>query len=134
MLAANAERIRTASLSADAFAAGPVASETVEWFASPLAMARTLDWLRVHGDATARAILAVNAGTDPATVARFGYVGFKGGSEPGVVTLNYLVRTQDGRWFAVTGNWHRADADTPLLSFASLMTRALALTATAAAH
>ena len=46
-----------------------------------------------------------------------------------VVTLNYLVRTRAGRWFAVAGNWHRADADTPLLPFAALMNRALALTA-----
>ncbi len=132
LLVTNAERIRAMPLSAAMFANGPMSTETVEWFASPLAMARTLDWLRVHGDATARAILAVNAGTDPTTAARFGYVGFKGGSEPGVVTLNYLARTREGRWFAVTGNWHRTEGETPLLSFATLMNRALALSATAA--
>lgn len=124
-------RFGEATLSASIFADHPVASETVEWFASPLDMARTLDWLRLHGDATARAVLAINPGTDAATAARFGYVGFKGGSEPGVVTLNYLVRTRAGRWLAVTGNWHRADADTPVLSFATLMNRALALAASA---
>ncbi len=125
------QRFSEATLLASIFADRPVASETVEWFASPADMARTLDWLRVHGDATARAILAVNPGTDAATAARFGYVGFKGGSEPGVVTLNYLVRTRAGRWLAVTGNWHRADADTPVLSFATLMNRALTLAASA---
>jgi len=133
LLADNGERLARVPLSPAMFGPGPLASETVEWFGSPVDIARVLDWLRVHGDATARAILAINAGTDAATAARFGYVGFKGGSEPGVITLNWLVRTSDGRWFAVTGNWHRADADTPLLPFATLMNRALALTASGGA-
>ena len=92
-------------------------------------MARTLDWLRLHADAPARAILAVNPGTDAETRARFDYLGFKGGSEPGVVTLNWLARTRDGRWLAVTGHWHRTDAAVPTLTFATLMNRALALAA-----
>ena len=100
----------------------------MEWYASPQAMARVMDALRTADD-TARAILSANPGTDAATAARFAYVGFKGGSEPGVVTLNYLVRTRSGHWRAVVGNWHRTDADTPTLTFASLMNRALALAA-----
>ena len=129
LLAANAARIAAAPLSAALFAGQPVATDSVEWFASPADMARLLDWLRVHGDPTTHAILAANAGTDTATRERYGYIGFKGGSEPGVVTLNYLIRAKDGRWLAVTGNWHRIDADTPTLTFAALMNRALALAA-----
>lgn len=110
------------------FASGkPIMTDTVEWFASPARMAALLDRLRRDRDDTARAILAVNPGTDPTTAARFAYVGFKGGSEPGVITLNYLVRDRAGRWFAVVGNWHRTDADVVALQFTSLMGRALAL-------
>lgn len=129
LLADDAATIEAAPLSAQAFAAGPLSPESVEWFAAPIAMARTLDWLRVHGGGTARAIMAVDPGTDAATRARFGYLGFKGGSEPGVIAMNWLARAPDGRWLAVTGNWHApGDAVRPLV-FATLMNRALALAA-----
>ncbi len=129
LLAANAAAITASPLDPSVFAGKPASIDTVEWFASPLDMARTLDWLRVSGDDTARAIMAINPGTDPATAARFAYVGYKGGSEPGVMTLNYLVRDKGGRWFAVTGNWHRSDIDVEALRFTGLMNRALALAA-----
>jgi hypothetical protein len=88
-------------------------------------MAHVLDWLRVHGDDTTRAILAVNPGTDATTAAHFDYIGFKGGSEPGVITLNFLVRTKAGKWLAVTGNWHNPAAPVETLTFVGLMNRAL---------
>ena len=88
-----------------------------------------LDWLRTKSGDTALAVLAVNPGIDAATRAKFDYVGFKGGSEPGVITLNYLVRRKDGRWLAIAGNWHRADAGVDTLMFSQLMIRALALAA-----
>ena len=34
--------------------------------------------------------------------AEFPWVGFKGGSEPGVMTLSWLLQRADGRWFAVS--------------------------------
>ncbi|QDZ06465.1 hypothetical protein FPZ24_02395 [Sphingomonas panacisoli] len=82
-----------------------------------------------QGGDTALSLLTVNPGTDAVTRARFDYVGFKGGSEPGVLTLNYLVRRKDGRWFAVVGDWSRTDAGVDTGLFAQLMNRALILTA-----
>ncbi|MGN6374014.1 MAG: serine hydrolase [Sphingomonas sp.] len=123
----NAQRFAAMPVDPHMFDGKPLAIDSVEWFASPRDMARTLDWLRRHGDATMRAILAINHGTDAATAKRFAYLGFKGGSEPGVVTLNYLVETKDGRWLAVTGNWHNPDASLNDLTFAALMNRALLL-------
>jgi len=111
------------------FGARPLLIDSVEWFASPRDMARTLDWLRRNGDATSRAILAVNPGAGAATANRFDYIGFKGGSEPGVITLNFLVRTKAGKWLAVTGNWHHPDAAVSEAGFAALMNRALLLAA-----
>jgi beta-lactamase class A len=111
------------------FDAKPLAIDSIEWFASPRDMAHVLDWLRVNGDDTTRAILAVNPGTDPTTAAHFDYIGFKGGSEPGVITLNFLVRTRAGVWMAITGNWHDPAAPVGSLTFASLMNRALLLAA-----
>jgi hypothetical protein len=44
-----------------------------------------------------------------------------------VITLNYLVRSKTGRWFAVTGNWHDPAAAVSAPDFTSLMNRALRL-------
>jgi len=128
LLVDHAVKIATTKLDMSVFAGKPVAVDSVEWFASPAAMAGLLDRLRAADDTT-RAILAVNAGVDPGIAARFRYVGFKGGGEPGVLSLNYLVQAKDGRWYAATGNWHRADEAVNELRFAGLMGRALAVLA-----
>ncbi|HEX4694421.1 serine hydrolase [Sphingomonas sp.] len=131
MLDADAARLAATPLDVSLFSGKPVAVDTLEWFASPRDAAGMFDWLRTKGGATALALLAINPGTDATTRARFDYVGFKGGSEPGVLTLNYLVKRKDGRWLAITGNWHRSDADVELATFMQLMSRALVLTADA---
>ena len=128
LLVDHAVKIATTKLDMSVFAGKPVAVDSVEWFASPAAMAGLLDRLR-GADDTTRAILAVNAGVDPGIAARFRYVGFKGGGEPGVLSLNYLVQAKDGRWYAATGNWHRADDAVNELRFVGLMGRALAVLA-----
>ncbi|WP_332799093.1 serine hydrolase [Sphingomonas sp. PB2P12] len=128
LLVDNAVKIATAKLDPTVFAGKPVAIDSVEWFASPAAMAVVLNALR-RTDDTTRAVMAVNAGVDPAVAKRFGYVGFKGGGEPGVLSLNYVVQANDGRWYAATGNWHRADDAVNEMRFAGLMGRALALLA-----
>ncbi|MEG8023811.1 hypothetical protein QP162_03960 [Sphingomonas aurantiaca] len=46
-----------------------------------------------------------------------------------MLSLNYLVQAKDGRWYAATGNWHRADDAVNELRFAGLMGRALAVLA-----
>ncbi len=116
------------TLDAAVFGDTPVAIDAVEWFASPAAMAKVLGALK-GADPTTRAILAVNPGTDPTTAGQYTYVGYKGGSEPGVISASFLVRRKDGAWRAVAGNWHRADGETPELTFLALMNRALVLAA-----
>lgn len=131
LLDANAARLAATPIDPGMFGGKPVSIDTLEWFASPAQTAGMFDWLRTRGGDTALALLAVNPGTDAATRAKFDYVGFKGGSEPGVITLNYLVRRKDGRWLAVVGNWHRTDAGVDELGFSRLMARALALASSA---
>ena len=127
LLATNAAKLASATLDPALFDGTPRAPESIEWFASPADMARALDWLRRHGDRATQQILAINPGIAPATARTFAYVGYKGGSEPGVTAMNLLLNNRDGRWFAVTGNWHRADAGVEEPRFAALMTRAAAL-------
>lgn len=95
----------------------------IEWFASPRAMARTLDWLSRKGGDRALAILA----TPRADMHGLAYVGYKGGSEPGVLSLNHLARDASGRWFVVAASQHRTDGAVDPSALANLAQRALDL-------
>ncbi len=78
--------------------------DTLEWFASTAdlcaAMATLQDLGTRPGLAPALDALAVNPGM-PVDKTRWPYVGFKGGSEPGVLQLTWLLRRADERWFAL---------------------------------
>lgn len=86
----------------------PSSIDTIEWFASAGDLARAMRWLRDHtaapATAPARQLLAVNPGV------AFGddwrYVGFKGGSEPGVLNMTWLLQADDGRWFVLSVGWN----------------------------
>lgn len=127
LLEDNAARLATTPVDPTMFSGKPVSVDTLEWFASPAQTAGMLDWLRTQGGTTALSLLAINPGIDPATRSKYDYVGFKGGSEPGVVTLAFLVKRKDGRWLALAGGWHRGDAAVDEARFGQLMTRALVL-------
>jgi beta-lactamase class A len=108
------------------FAGNPLALD-VEWYASASDLVRTMDWLRRNGDETARAILAINPAIPPAQRGDFAYLGYKGGSEPGVINLTWLVRTTAGRWHVVTGSWNNPAAPVDEARFAALLQRAVQL-------
>ena len=99
----------------------------VEWFASPADLVRTLDWLRRSGDSTALDLLAINPGLGPALAGDFAYFGFKGGSEPGVLSMTFLLRNREGRWLAVSAIWNDEDAALDEPRFAALMSRLVGL-------
>jgi beta-lactamase class A len=120
--AADANRIDVAL-----FAGNPRHIDSVEWFVSPSDLVRTMDWLRRNGDDTARAILAINPGIGPAQRGPFAYVGYKGGSEPGVLNLTWLVQDRAGVWHAISGSWNDPAAPLDEARFVGLMTRAVQL-------
>lgn len=122
LLAANRARLAATKIDPAMFADKPVALD-IEWFASPRDEATVLDWLRTKGGSEALAILSVNPGTPDTGL--FDYMGFKGGSEPGVIYTNWLVKTKKGNWYAVTGGWTRSDAAVDERGFAMLMSRLL---------
>jgi len=84
--------------------ATPRQIDTLEWFASTADLCAAMAKLRDVGsrpdmDPVLDA-LAVNAGM-PVDIVRWPYVGFKGGSEPGVLQLTWLLRRSDDRWFVL---------------------------------
>ena len=109
------------------FAGRPRRIGELEWFASASDLARTLDWLRRNGDEATLAILAISPGGAPSLRQEFPYIGYKGGSEPGVLNLSWLVRNRAGVWHAVVGTWNNPEAPVDEARFAGLMSRALQL-------
>lgn len=80
----------------------PIMPDQIEWFATPLDLCRVLVELGERGEPTTQ-ILAVNPGV-PDEDGLFEEVWFKGGSEPGLVAMSYLVERPDGRRFVLAGS------------------------------
>jgi beta-lactamase class A len=75
----------------------PEKIDDVEWFGSPDDLCRAFSGLQKENQPEIRHALSLNDGGLGLDRAKFPEVWFKGGSEPGVLTLNYLARTADGR-------------------------------------
>jgi beta-lactamase class A len=101
--------------------------DTIEWFASADDLIRTMDWLRRNGGKEAIEILAINPGIGKAAADELSYLGYKGGSETGVMNMAFLVRSKAGQWFAVVGGWNDKGAAVDEARFAALMSRVVAL-------
>jgi Beta-lactamase enzyme family len=91
----------------------PAYVDKIEWFASAADMCRVMNWLRqqTEGDKTARQILAINPGSGLSIPRdKWQYVGFKGGSEPGVLNMTYLLQSTKGEWYALSVGWNNQQA------------------------
>ena len=102
---------------------GPVAINSIEWFASPADIALLMNHLRRIDSKTALDILAVNKGIAPAAAAKWKYLGYKGGSEPGVISMSFLAQSKVGEWYAISGSWNNSAAEVNNDAFAALMGR-----------
>jgi beta-lactamase class A len=79
---------------------------TIEWFASPADICRVYASLaslsRQPGLAPVASILEINNGSLNLDQRQWTTTWFKGGSEPGVITLNYLATTRTGQSYVVS--------------------------------
>ncbi|MCA9664577.1 MAG: serine hydrolase [Myxococcales bacterium] len=94
--------------------AKPTAIDRIEWFASAKELCRAMDWIRHHarGKATlGRRLLAVNHGL-AFRRDRWRFIGYKGGAEPGVLNLTWLLQDHKQRWWALSAGFN--DANKPL--------------------
>lgn len=94
---------------AAAFGGGPKAID-IEWFASPKDLARLMLHLRRTGDPKVFEIMAINPSASQAVRANWAYIGFKGGSEPGVLNYTWLLTDKQGRDWALTLGWNNPAA------------------------
>lgn len=107
----------------------PLFIDQLEWFASPADVVRLLDYLRLNASNEARQILAINPGIGKAAAEKWEYFGYKGGSEPGVLSLNFLLRSKTGGNYAVSVNWNDKELSLQESDLLSLTTRMVNLLA-----
>ena len=130
LIEANRARLTLANVDGVSFTAGPRFIESLEWFASPNDVARLMIDLRARGSEQALAAMAINNGVGPVAAADWSYLGYKGGSENGVLSMSLLgQRKSDGKWFVVTASWNNQEANVDTNVFVGLVTRLLALAA-----
>jgi beta-lactamase class A len=92
-----------------AFAGGPKAID-IEWFASPADLAKLFAHMRRTADPKVFDIMAINPSATPAIKQNWRYIGFKGGSEPGVLNLTWLLTDKQGRDWVLTLGWNNPAA------------------------
>ena len=113
-----------------AFTQGPNAID-IEWFASGEDLRGIMRRLRDLDDPTARQIMAVNRAVSDDMTGNLHYVGYKGGSEPGVLNLTWLLQDRGGDWHVVSLSWNNPEAEVDLEGFRAIAMRAIALAAAA---
>ncbi|MDO8803413.1 MAG: serine hydrolase [Elusimicrobiota bacterium] len=92
-------------LSAEKFTKSPFGVAKIEWFASPSDLCRLMTYFADKKDVKALEILAVNPGLDIPRE-KFYYAGYKGGSEPGVLSMTWLLKNTKREWFCVSASWN----------------------------
>ncbi|MGB0714672.1 MAG: serine hydrolase [Phycisphaerae bacterium] len=99
----------------------PVAIDEVEWFASAADLCRLLKWLHDHDDGVVLPILSVNKGLDISDEA-YSYAGYKGGSEPGVLNMTWLLKDKSGQAYVLSAGWNNpTEEGAPIEKFVSIL-------------
>jgi beta-lactamase class A len=101
----------------------PASIDTIEWFASPYDLLTLMRHIRRQQDDRMLSVMGINAGLGKAFKESWRYVGYKGGSEPGVISMSYLLQSKSGKWYVVSGSWNDTKAEVDQKKFAELIGR-----------
>tara|TARA_R110000850_G_scaffold32411_5_gene89210 strand:- start:3543 stop:4850 length:1308 start_codon:yes stop_codon:yes gene_type:complete len=103
--------------------------DQLEWFATPRDMIRLLAYIDRNASDETRSLLTVNPGIGQDAARKWSYFGYKGGSEPGVLSYNFLLRSNAGESYAVSLLWNNEAASLQDSALLALTTRLLNLLA-----
>lgn len=109
-----------------AFSGGPVALD-IEWFASAADLAALFAFMRETGDSRAFEIMAINPAMTGATRDNWAYAGYKGGSEPGVLNLTWLLTDENAQDHMLVLSWKNEQANVATSALEQIARRILAL-------
>ena len=73
--------------------------------------------------------MAINPGIGQDAARKWDYLGYKGGSEPGVLSYNFLLRSKTGKEYAVSVNWNNEEQSLQESELLALTTRLINLLA-----
>lgn len=119
-----AQNLKYGDVNANIFSSpGPQHIEDIEWFASANDIIRLLDYIRRNDDGRMLKIMSANVGIAESRRTAWQYLGYKGGSEPGVISMSYLALSKTGEYYAITGSWNNSAKEIDEAKFNSLMTR-----------
>lgn len=106
------------------FTRSPFGIDKIEWFASPADLCRVMAYLEKEGGARALEILGMNPGL-PMPEGAFLYAGYKGGSEPGVLSMTWLLKDRRSEWLCLSASWNDDKENLDDKKFFGLMRSAL---------
>lgn len=109
-----------------AFASGPVAID-IEWFASARDLSRLFKFMGQTADPRAFDLMTINPNVPAYLKDDWSFIGFKGGSEPGVLNYTYLLTDRNGRDHVLSLSWNNPDANVEHKAFDDLVARILSL-------
>jgi len=85
----------------------PAFINDIEWFGSTHSLCQAMSQIRSKEDQVAMNILSKNVPVlDNSANSPWEYSGYKGGSEPGVLTMTYLLKSKSSHWGCVAVAWH----------------------------
>ena len=104
------EDLRSVRLTAAALRTSPFGLDKIEWPASPADLCRVMKYFSDKNDKAALDILAMNPGLNmPA--GGFLYAGYKGGSEPGVLSMTWLLKNKKSELYCLSAAWNNEKDD-----------------------
>ena len=98
--------------------------DKIEWPSSPADLCRVMDYLRVKDDRRALELLAMNQGPVPAGDP-FLYSGYRGASEPGVLSMTWLLKGERAGWYCLSASWNNNAEKLEEARFFAIMRSAL---------
>ncbi|WP_421179659.1 serine hydrolase [Aeromonas enteropelogenes] len=108
----------------------PIMVDDIEWYASSMDLIRLSKWFydnrNTEGGEYALDLLALNPGpvNEPK---KFMYVGYKGGSEPGVINMTLIINDIDNNWYVISGSWNNSQKTVDNYYFESIVRKAVKL-------
>lgn len=85
----------------------PAYIREIEWFGSTNNLCSAMRGLRDKNSPEVMKVLSQSVPfVDINATSHWKYGGYKGGSEPGVLTMTYLLQSQSGEWGCVSMAWH----------------------------
>lgn len=112
-----------APLTAEKVKRSPFGVDKLEWPASPSDVCALMQYFAGSGSDAALDIMGLNKGLEipPA----FSYAGYKGGSEPGVLSMAWLLRRGEADWYCLAASWNSDKEDLDEGKFFGFMQSAL---------